>query len=98
MGATFSQFFPPPPALTEANLPSQKGKVFIVTGGSSGVGLELCALLYQAGGTVYLAGRSESNAHAAISNIKARRPAPSSPGELDFLFLSLEDLTTIRPA
>ena len=68
MGVTFSQFFPPKPTLTEVNLPSQKGKVFIVTGGTSGVGFELCAILYQAGGKVYLAGRSEANAQFAISN------------------------------
>ncbi len=96
MGATFSQFFPPRPTMTEANLPSQKGKVFVVTGGASGVGLELCALLYQAGGRVYLAGRSETKAEAAITKIKAC-PMISS-GELDFLLLSLEDLTTIKPA
>ena len=40
MGVTFSQFFPPQPSLTEKNLPSQKGKVFIVTGGASGVGMD----------------------------------------------------------
>lgn len=96
MGVTYSQFFPPPAALTEANLSSQDGKVFVVTGGASGVGLELCALLYQAGGKVYLAGRSETNAQAAISKIKAR-PATTS-GELNFLLLSLDDLTTIKPA
>lgn len=96
MGVTYSQFFPPPAALTEANLSSQNGKVFIVTGGASGVGLELCALLYQAGGKVYLAGRSETNAQAAISKIKARSATTS--GELNFLLLSLDDLTTIKPA
>lgn len=96
MGVTFSQFFPPRPTLTETNLPSQKGKVFIVTGGTSGVGFELCALLYQAGGKVYLAGRSESNAQAAISKIKAHPTA--SAGDITFLMLSLEDLTTIKPA
>ena len=98
MGVTFSQFFPPPPTLTEANLPSQKGKVFIVTGGASGVGFELCTILYQAGGKVYMAGRSEANAQAAISKIKALPAATSSPGELIFLSLSLDDLTTIKPA
>lgn len=96
MGVTFSQFFPPHPTLTEANLPSQKGKVFIVTGGASGVGFELCAILYQAGGKVYLAGRSETNALSAISEIKAR--STTSPGELLFLSLSLHDLRTIKPA
>ena len=96
MGVTFSQFFPPHPILTEANLPSQKGKVFIVTGGASGVGFELCSILYQKGGKVYLAGRSETNAQSAISRIKSL--FPSSLGELIFLQLSLDDLTTIKPA
>ena len=96
MGVTFSQFFPPHPTLTEANLPSQKGKVFVVAGGTSGVGFELCALLYQAGGRVYLAGRSEANAESAISKLKAI--STTSPGELHFLSLSLDDLTTIKPA
>ena len=96
MGVIFSQFFPPHPTLTEANLPSQKDKVFIVTGGASGVGFELCAILYQAGGKVYLAGRSEANADSAISKIKAL--STTSPGELVFLSLSLDDLTTIEPA
>ena len=96
MGATYSQFFPPRPALTEDNLPSQKGKVFIVTGGASGVGLELCTVLYQAGAKVYLAGRSEANAQYAISHIKAL--SPTSAGELIFLSLSLDDLKTVKPA
>ena len=96
MGVAFSQFFPPNPSLTEANLPSQKGKVFIVTGGASGVGFELCTILYHAGGKVYLAGRSKANAQSAISKIKAL-PA-TSPGELVFLPLSLDDLTTVKPA
>ena len=96
MKAVFSQFFPPQPTLTEANLPSQKGKVFIVTGGASGVGFELCAILYGAGGKVYLAGRSEANAQSAISKIKTI--STTSPGELDFLSLALDDLATIKPA
>ena len=96
MAITFSQLFPPKPTLTEANLPSQKGKVFIVTGGASGVGFELCAILYQAGGKVYLVGRSEAKAQFAISKIKAL--FPTSPGELVFLSVHLDDLTTIEPA
>ena len=96
MRVLFSQFFPPPPTLTEANLPSQKGKIFIVTGGTSGVGFELCAILYGAGGKVYLAGRSEANAQSAISKIKT--VSTSSPGELAILPLALDDLATIKPA
>ena len=74
MGVTSPQFFPPKPTLTEANLPSQKGKVFIVTGGASGVDFELCAILYQAGGKVYLVGRSEANAQSA--NLEDQSASP----------------------
>ncbi|KAL8714009.1 MAG: hypothetical protein Q9220_002155 [cf. Caloplaca sp. 1 TL-2023] len=96
MGVTFSQFFPPPPTLTEANLPSQKGKVFIVTGGYSGIGFELCQILYQAGGKIYLAGRSEAKTQAAIEEIQALHTI--SHGKLVFLPLALDDLSTIKPA
>ncbi|KAF2172647.1 hypothetical protein M409DRAFT_62401 [Zasmidium cellare ATCC 36951] len=96
MGVTYSQFFPPKPSLTAANLPSQKGKVFIVTGGASGVGFELCKILYQAGGKVYLAGRSPHGARLAATRIKST--VCDDPGELAFLFLDLQDVGTIRPA
>ena len=96
MGVTWSQFFPPAPTLTEGNLPSQEGKVFIVTGGYSGIGLELCKILYGAGGKVYIAGRSEEKAQKAIAEIKGSQQPPH--GELIFLRLSLDDLTTIKPA
>lgn len=96
MGIVWSQFFPPKPTLTEATLPSQKGKVFIVTGGYSGVGFEICKILYQAGGKVYLAGRSEEKAQEAIAAIKSG--SPNSEGDIVFLPLKLDDLTTIKPA
>ncbi|KAI1449279.1 putative steroid dehydrogenase [Annulohypoxylon stygium] len=83
LGAIWTQFFPPRNGapLTEANLPSQAGKVFIVTGGSSGLGYELSRILYGAGGKVYISTRSEENAHNAISRIKAHyhdRDTPST--------------------
>jgi len=67
-----------------------------VTGGASGIGLELCRILYRAGGKVYLAGRSEEKAEAAIAKIKAK--TATSPGVLKFLYLSLDDLATIKSA
>ncbi|KAJ5843590.1 Short-chain dehydrogenase/reductase SDR [Penicillium rubens] len=98
MGVTWSQIFPPPPSLTEVNLPSQNGKVFIVTGGYSGVGFEICRILYRVGGTVYLAGRSEEKALDAIAKIKSLCTPTSPKGNIIFLPLSLDDLTTIKPA
>jgi len=96
MGATFSQIYPPRPSLTEHNLPSQKGKVFIVTGGYSGVGYHLSSILFHAGGKVYLAGRSEAKARQSIEEIKASVPDPSFAGQLEYLPLSLDDLSTIK--
>lgn len=57
-----NQTYPPKPApFTEADVKpsSQDGRVFIVTGGSSGIGFELCRILYNSGATIYLAARSK---------------------------------------
>ncbi|GKZ75837.1 hypothetical protein AnigIFM56816_003293 [Aspergillus niger] len=99
MGAQFSQFFPPRPTFTVSDVPSQNGKVIIVTGGASGIGRELVRMLYGKGATVYLAGRSESQTQATIHSIQENHATttPNTPaGELYYLPLHLEDLTTIK--
>lgn len=96
MGVTFSQFFPPQPSLTEKNLPSQAGRVFIVTGGYSGIGFSLAEILYGAGGRVYIAGRSEAKGQQAIADIKASITNPKASATLQFLQLTLDDLATIK--
>lgn len=58
-GAWGQSFPSETPRLTEKNLPSQAGKIFLVTGGNSGLGFELVKVLYGAGATVYLAARSQ---------------------------------------
>ena len=98
MGLVWSQLFPPTPTFTENNLPNLAGKVFIVTGGASGIGRELASILYKAGGRVYIAGRSEDNADDAIKAIKASASSVSAVGQLEFLYLDLQDLSTIKPA
>lgn len=85
----------PTPILTEKNLPSQAGKVHIVTGGYAGVGEQLVQILYGKGAKVYIAGRSESKAQAAIKRIEANT-STSSKGELVFLKLDLSDLASIK--
>ncbi|KAI1273995.1 hypothetical protein F5Y07DRAFT_226709 [Xylaria sp. FL0933] len=94
MGSQWSQFFPPKPNFSE--IPSQNGRVFIVTGGASGIGYELSKILYQRGGRVYIAGRSDIKAEAAIKEIIAATPAGTTTGKLEFLQLELDDLASIK--
>lgn len=106
MGNLLSQVFPPTPKFTEANLTDLAGKVYIVTGGYSGAGYELTSMLYRAGATVYIAGRSQTKAYDAIEQISASATTSGEEGEqesqcvgqLKFLYLDLADLSTIAPA
>ncbi|KAI9711302.1 MAG: hypothetical protein M1820_002289 [Bogoriella megaspora] len=89
-------YFIPKPTLTGDNLPDQKGRVLIVTGGYAGCGRELCKILYQRNGTVYVAGRSPEKARKAIDSIK--QEVPKSEGRLEFLKVDFADLSSIKPA
>lgn len=94
MASQWSNLCPPAPVLTEANLPDQSNKVFIVTGSSGGLGKELVKILYQKNAKVYVAARSETKALAAIQEVK--EAFPESTGQLEFLHLDLNDLSTIK--
>lgn len=85
----------PSPTLTEKNLPSQVGRVHIVTGGYSGVGQELSRILYSANAVVYIAGRSPEKADKAIAAIK--QAVPDSKGRLEFMKVDFSDLPSIKP-
>ncbi|KAK7696920.1 short-chain alcohol dehydrogenase [Diaporthe eres] len=90
------QWFPPQPAFTEADVPRQDGRVVIVTGGNSGIGLALVKLLYPTGAKIYLACRSEERARAAIKEVVDQAATTSQPGSLEYMHLDLDDLTTIK--
>lgn len=70
--ATLTQIYPPKPTFTEVGVPasSQHGRVFIVTGGNAGIGLELTKILYAAGATVYIASRSKVSSE--LTNFRGR--------------------------
>lgn len=94
--SSFSYAFPPAPTFTDANLPSLRGKVFLVTGANSGVGFHLTSLLYGKDATVYMAARSRpklEHAKKEIQNTNAQ-----SKGRLELLMVDLSDLQTIKPA
>lgn len=91
------QWFPSEaPTLTKENLSRQDGKVFIVTGGNSGCGLELISALYPSGATIYMAARSQERAEEAIQQIKSRWPNVIDPSIIKYLHPDLNDLTTIK--
>lgn len=90
--------FPPSPHFTEKELPSLVGKVFIVTGGNAGIGLELVKILYYRGGTVYMAGRSATKITAEIETIQAAAGTEPTAGKLKSLLVDLSDLSTIKSA
>ncbi|KAH9903538.1 hypothetical protein F4778DRAFT_88545 [Xylariomycetidae sp. FL2044] len=91
-----SQNYPPKPKLTEANLSpdSYVGRVFIVTGGNSGIGYQLCRILFSTGATIYMASRSKERAEAAINSITNS----GGTGQLKFLHLDLNDLKIVQEA
>ena len=98
---TWSEAFPPKSNFTENHIPDQQGRVFIVTGGSSGCGYETAKAVYNLNGRVYIAGRSAKNAEEAIQKIKSSPAAPHSTvqrgkGSLHFLKLDLNDLGSIK--
>ncbi|KAK8061885.1 hypothetical protein PG994_008251 [Apiospora phragmitis] len=86
---------PPTPTFTEGEVGTQEGRVFVVTGGYSGIGFVISKVLYQHKGRVYIAGRSEAKANEAI---KAIQEATHDGGTIEFLHLDLEDLSTIKAA
>ncbi|EMC94578.1 hypothetical protein BAUCODRAFT_25740 [Baudoinia panamericana UAMH 10762] len=100
LSVLWTQYFPPPPSLTEKTLPRQQGKVFLVTGGNTGIGLELCKVLYSAGAKVYLAARSAPKAQEAIKRILSSSSAlpAREGGELVYLPLDLADLDSVKQA
>ncbi|KAM0350994.1 hypothetical protein ACHAPU_002772 [Fusarium lateritium] len=93
MQAVWTQLFPPKPTFNEDNVPSLHGRVFMVTGGTNGVGLELVNMLYAKGGTIYLPARSTTKAANTIKTIKAAHP--ESTGDLKPLHIDLNDLASV---
>jgi retinol dehydrogenase-12 len=93
---TLSEFYPPKPTFTEKNLPDLSGKVYLITGGTSGIGLALAKILYSKNAKVYITSRTDASAEKAIAGIK--ESTKSSSGEMRYLTTDLSDLDTVAPA
>lgn len=66
---------------TEANVPDQSGKCFIVTGANTGIGFEVARVLAARGARVIMACRSKDKATQAIAQIQQLSPT----ADLSFL-------------
>src|SRR5687768_5046873 len=77
---------------TADDIPDQHGRVAVVTGANSGLGLVTAQQLAEAGATVVLACRNEAKAQTAAAEIVRRSPgADVETGSLD-----LGDLASIE--
>lgn len=74
---------------TTADISDQSGRVALITGANSGIGLETAKVLASKGASVVLACRNEAKAKAARASIK---------GEVTVLKLDLADLASVRDA
>ncbi|KAK6217792.1 hypothetical protein LQW54_003301 [Pestalotiopsis sp. IQ-011] len=93
LSSGWTQCFPPAPGFTEKDIPNLSGKVYIVTGATSGVGKELAQMLYSKNAKVYIAAREEGNTIKDLKNAE-----PTSTGALSFLRIDLEDLRSVKAA
>jgi len=100
---SFARAAAPPPrrhaALLAHHAPDQvpdlAGKVALVTGANSGLGLETARRLAAAGATVVMACRNEGRAQAAIADV---RSTAGDSAKLEFLPLDLCSLKSVKAA
>jgi len=77
---------------TADKIPDQKGRIAVVTGSNSGIGLITARELARAGATVVLACRDTAKAEAAASQIESALPA----AQLEIAALDLGSLDSVR--
>src|SRR5271166_3620164 len=77
---------------TATHLPDLSGKVFVVTGGNSGLGLETAREFARKGGHVVMACRDAGRAQTAISEIRMGEPRAS----VEAMTLDLANLASVR--
>ncbi|KAM0787492.1 hypothetical protein ACM66B_003565 [Microbotryomycetes sp. NB124-2] len=79
-----------------SSLPSQEGKVFLITGGHAGIGLATTRFIAKAGARVLMASRSPEKAQDAIKQLVAEDAALE--GRLGFYQFDLSSLKAVKEA
>lgn len=82
----------PKPDWSLADMPSQKGRIFLVTGGSSGMGYEDAKALAAAGAQVVIAARNPQRGQEAVERVKQAVP----DAKVHFEAFDLADLASVR--
>ncbi|HZR37395.1 MAG TPA: oxidoreductase [Nevskia sp.] len=77
---------------TPADMPSLKGRIAVVTGANSGLGLHTAAGLAQAGAEVVMACRNPDKAARALAEVRAQAPG----AKVEVMPLDLADLASVR--
>lgn len=71
------------------------GKVVLITGGTSGVGLATAAALHSVGAHVFITARDRGKADTSIKHIKERS---GGLGRVEWIELNLDSLQSVRAA
>jgi NAD(P)-dependent dehydrogenase (short-subunit alcohol dehydrogenase family) len=79
---------------TAADVPSQTGRTFLVTGANTGLGFEVAQVLAGRGGRVLLGCRTRSKAEDAVARIRAAHP----DADLGIIDLDQGSLASVRAA
>ncbi len=79
---------------TAADVGDQSRRIAVITGATSGLGLETARVLAKHGATVVLAGRDTARTAAAAAAIRAAQP----PGAVETAVLDLASLQSVRAA
>jgi len=79
----------------------QTGRVFLITGGSTGIGYKVAKTLYHLNGRVYITASTLGSVEKAVNSIHESSPHPSQTvksgkGSIRCLLLNLSDLSTIK--
>ena len=77
---------------TSNDIPNQRGKVAVVTGGNSGIGYEAALALAGKGARVILAVRSAEKGQAAVTAIQRAHPG----AQAEVMALDLSNLESVR--
>lgn len=70
------------------------GKVFLITGCTSGVGVEIARAIHATGADVYITGRQSDKGKEVVNRILA----DGKPGKVVYLEMSLDSLASVKEA